>query len=337
MDDILELGLIDLETWCLARGLKKFTATQVFQWLYQKKVTSFAEMTNVAKQARAVLSEHFIVGHLEITERYHSTQDGSTKFLMKLVDGRTVESVLMPQKGRLTLCVSSQVGCAMGCTFCKTAEMKLVRNLTTAEILGQLIGAQRESEQRISNVVMMGMGEPLHNYEAVIQAVNRMTDPKALQMSNRKVTVSTVGLAPEIERFGLDTRVKLALSLNATHEAGRLEVMPVTRKYPLDEVLAACKKYTTLTKHRVTLEYVMMAGVNDTPEDHKRLARIASVFPCKINLIPYNPFPGSPYQRPAESSIMDFHKYLADRHFQVNIRYSKGLDIMGACGQLATR
>lgn len=337
MNNILDLSIPALETWCLEQGLKKFAVGQILQWLYQKRVTSFEQMTNISKEARERLLANFEIGRLEIVERHHSQVDGSTKFLLRLKDGKAVESVLMPQKNRLTICISSQVGCAMGCEFCKTAEMKLVRNLTVGEILGQILEIQRESKERISNVVMMGMGEPLHNYDAVIQAVNQMTHPRAMMLSTRKVTVSTVGLAPEIEKFGHDTKVKLALSLNATTEEGRLHVMPITRKYPLSRVMEACKNYARLTKHKVTFEYVMMAGVNDTPEDQKRLAQLASHVPCKINLIPYNAYPGSPFQRPSEESIMAFHKYLADRHFQVNIRYSKGPDIMAACGQLYQR
>jgi 23S rRNA (adenine2503-C2)-methyltransferase len=242
----------------------------------------------------------------------------------------------MPQKNRTTLCISSQVGCAMGCKFCKTAEMKLIRNLTQGEILGQILGVQEElpPEDRISNIVLMGMGEPLHNYDTVIHAIELMTDDMALGLSQRKITVSTVGLAPEIERFGKDTKVKLALSLNATTEEGRLDLMPITRKYPLERVIEACRNYAFGSKHKVTFEYVMMAGINDSLEDAKRLVQIGSHVPCKINLIPYNEYPRSPYKRPSEENIRTFFKYLADRHFQVNIRYSKGLDVMAACGQL---
>lgn len=225
----------------------------------------------------------------------------------------------------------------MGCAFCKTAEMKLVRNLTQGEILGQILEVQRElsPEDRITNIVMMGMGEPLHNFEPVVSAIRIMTDPKGIGISQRKVTVSTVGLAPEIERFGRESGVKLALSLNATTEEGRRELMPITRRYPLERVIEACKNYALGDKRRrVTLEYVMMAGVNDSPEDAQRLVKIASHLPCKINLIPYNEYPSSPYKRPSEEGIRNFFQYLADRNFQVNIRYSKGLDVMGACGQL---
>jgi 23S rRNA (adenine2503-C2)-methyltransferase len=338
MQNILDLSKTELADWLVANGLKKFALTQILQWLYQKRVDSFEQMTNISKEARDLLSEGFFIRRLEVGARHRSALDGSTKYLFRLPDGSAIESVLMPIKTRMTLCISSQVGCAMGCKFCKTAEMKLMRNLTQGEILGQILGVQLELPpgERISNIVMMGMGEPFHNYENVIHSIQLMTDDMALGISQRKITVSTVGLAPEIERFAKDTKVKLALSLNATTEEGRLELMPITRKYPLEQVIEACRNYAFNSKHKVTFEYVMMAGINDSLEDAKRLARIGSRVPCKINLIPYNAYPGSPYTRPSEEKIKTFFTYLADRNFQVNIRYSKGLDVMAACGQLAT-
>lgn len=335
--NILDLSKNQLEAWLLGHGLKKYALNQILQWLYQKRVASFEAMTNLAKETRALLTEYFEIHTLEVGERHHSAVDGSTKYLFVLSDGNKIESVLMPQKGRTTLCVSSQVGCAMGCRFCKTAEMKLVRNLTQGEILGQILEVQKEMppEEHITNIVMMGMGEPLHNYEVLIPALQLMVDDFALGLSQRKITVSTVGLAPEIERFGKDTGVKLALSLNATTEEGREGLMPITKKYSLERVIEACRNYALGSKHKVTFEYVMMAGVNDTLEDAKRIAKIGARVPCKINLIPYNEYPGSPFQRPSEGKIREFFKFLADRNFQVNIRYSKGLDVQAACGQLA--
>jgi 23S rRNA (adenine2503-C2)-methyltransferase len=342
-------------------------------------VSGFEEMTNLSKEARTLLSECFTIDSLKILERHRSPTDGSTKYLLQLADGKTVESVLMPIENksgkRTTICISSQVGCAMGCEFCRTAEMKLMRNLSQGEILGQILAVQddmaskfnsdrasagsdslrpddrsershaertdeghggRAVSPHISNVVMMGMGEPLHNYDNVIGSIRLMVDDFAIGISQRKITVSTVGLAPEIERFGKDVKVKLALSLNATTEEGRLKLMPITKKYPLDAVIEACKNYTRGSKHKVTFEYVMLSGINDTPDDMKRLAQIASHVPNKINLIPYNEYPGSPYKRPPNETLMKFFDYLTQRHFQVNIRYSKGLDVLAACGQLAT-
>ncbi len=338
VQNILDLPKKNLEAWLLKNGLKKFALNQILQWLYQKKVSSFEEMSNISQEARQKLSENFEIKRLKIVEQHRSSLDGSTKYLFQLCDGRAVESVLMPIKNRTTLCVSSQVGCAMGCNFCRTAEMKLVRNLTQGEILGQVLGAQAElaERERISNIVFMGMGEPLHNYQSVISSLDLLIDDFAFKISRRKITVSTVGLAPEIEKFAVDAKVKLALSLNATTEEGRLKMMPITKKYPLERVIEACIKYARLSKNRVTFEYVMLAGVNDELEDAKRIARIGSRVPCKINLIPYNEYPGSPYKRPTEEKIKTFFKFLADKNFQVNIRYSKGLDVLAACGQLAT-
>ncbi|HSA58184.1 MAG TPA: 23S rRNA (adenine(2503)-C(2))-methyltransferase RlmN [bacterium] len=336
--NILDLSKKDLENWLLEHGLKKYALNQILQWLYQKRAASFEEMSNIAKEARAALAEHFEIRRLEVDARHHSPTDLSTKYLFRLNDGNSVETVLMPQKNRTTLCISSQVGCAMGCRFCRTSEMKLVRNLTQGEILGQILGVQGELPpgEKITNIVMMGMGEPFHNYDTVIDALQLMTDDFALGLSQRKITVSTVGLAPEIVRFGKDSGAKLALSLNATTEEGRAALMPVTKRYSLEEVIEACRTYAFGSKHKVTFEYVMMAGVNDTIEDAKRIAKIGARVPCKINLIPYNEYPGSPFKRPSEENIRAFFKHLADKHFQVNIRYSKGLDVLAACGQLAT-
>ncbi len=337
--NILDLSKPALAETLAAHGLKSYALNQILQWLYQKKVRSFDEMTDLSKQTREVLNRHFEIRYLEKAESHTSPIDGSTKYLFRLSDGRSVESVLMPWKTRTTLCLSSQVGCAMGCTFCRTAEMKLVRNLSQGEILGQILGVQAEMEEgkRISNIVMMGMGEPFHNYDTLLDSLKLMTDDFALGLSQRRITVSTVGLAPEIEKFAEDSKVKLALSLNATTEEGRLEIMPITRKYPLERVIEACRKYAMKTGNRVTFEYVMMGGLNDAIEDAKRIAKIGAKVPCKINLIPYNEYPGSPFKRPSEEKIQAFFRHLADKHFQVNIRYSKGLDVLAACGQLATK
>ncbi|HEX5038263.1 MAG TPA: 23S rRNA (adenine(2503)-C(2))-methyltransferase RlmN, partial [bacterium] len=286
--NILDLTKTELEAWLLEHGLKKYALNQILQWLYQKRATSFDEMSNVSKEARAILAEHFEIRHLEVDARHHSPTDFSTKYLFRLADGGSIESVLMPQKGRTTLCISSQVGCAMGCRFCRTAEMKLLRNLTQGEILGQIMGVQRELPpgEKITNIVMMGMGEPFHNYDTVIGSLKLMTDDFALGLSQRRITVSTVGLAPEIVKFGKDSGAKLALSLNATTEEGREALMPVTKRYSLEEVIEACREYALGSKHKVTFEYVMMAGVNDSIDDAKRIAKIGARVPCKINLIP---------------------------------------------------
>lgn len=336
--DIKDLSITTLQENVLAMGCKRYVADQVLSWLFKEKAITFEAMTNLAKRARTLLAEKFHIGALTTEKILHST-DGSRKFLFRLKDGQTIESVLMPYKDRLTLCISSQVGCAMGCKFCRTATMGLIRNLSQGEILEQVLAAQRELEpgQRITNIVLMGMGEPLHNYQNVISALKILRHPKAFGFGKKQITVSTSGLASAIEKFGNDADCKLALSLNATEDSFRKVIMPVNQSYPMAKLNQACRKYNDLTKQAITIEYVMFAGLNDTPQDVQRLCRFLSNLKAKINLIPYNEYPGSPYRRPSEEAVRQFQHALSDKHFQVNVRYSKGLDILGACGQLATK
>ncbi|MBI4223894.1 MAG: 23S rRNA (adenine(2503)-C(2))-methyltransferase RlmN, partial [Deltaproteobacteria bacterium] len=334
---IKDLALQALAETVAGLGEKPYAAIQTISWLYRQRAASFEEMTNLAQKVRQRLAQTFSIGRLTLEEERRSA-DGSRKFLFKLNDGQKIESVLMPHKNRLTLCVSSQVGCAMGCKFCRTASMGLVRHLTQGEILEQVLAAQRALEpgQKITNIVFMGMGEPLHNYDNVISSLKILRHPKGFGFGKKQITVSTSGLAKAIEKFGEDADVKLALSLNAASDPFRDEIMPVNKRYPLERLGRACRHYNDLTRQAITMEYVMFAGLNDRPEDVKQLCRFLSNLKAKINLIPYNEYPGSPYRRPTEAAVRRFHKSLADRHFQVNIRYSKGLDILGACGQLAT-
>ncbi len=349
-ENLYNLSLDQLKNWVAAQGLKPYAATQLVQWLYEKGAVDFDDMTNVSKQARALLSESFALTPLEEVQRFLST-DGSVKFGFKLADGEIIESVLMPISGRVTLCVSSQVGCAMGCRFCKTAEMKLRRNLSQGEILGQVMAArsflasndeaavqlkEAAQYQRLSNIVFMGMGEPLHNFEAVVGAVDLLLDDRAFNFSRKKITVSTSGLAPQIKEFGARVPAKLAVSLNATNDTVRTEIMPINRRHDLKELMAACRTYAEYGHGVVTFEYVLLGGVNDSLVDAKELVSLIANTPCKLNLIPFNEYPESTYRRPEPESIRQFHKYLAERGFQVNIRYSKGLDVLAACGQLAT-
>ncbi len=349
--NIYDLSMPALEGWVHAHGLKPYAAIQLIQWLYQKRVHAFAEMTNLSKDARELLENSFELRTAEIVDRSVST-DSSVKFVLRLHDEALIESVLMPQTQRITLCVSSQVGCAMGCRFCKTAEMKLVRNLTQGEIIAQVMVAIRflESEDpvaaallaestcdHVSNLVFMGMGEPLHNLRPVVDSIHLLLEDRAFNFSRRKITVSTSGLAPEIREFAEAVPVKLAVSLNATNDALRTEIMPINKRYDLAELMAACRDYAKIRDGVVTFEYVMLKDVNDTPEHAAELVRLIAHTPCKINLIPFNDYPESPYQRPSEASLIAFHHYLADRDFQVNIRYSKGLDVLAACGQLAVK
>ncbi len=348
--NLYDLSLQDLQDWVETHDLKPFAVTQMVQWLYDKRVDSIEEMSNVSKTARTLLLEQFSLPQFETVQTHVST-DASLKFVHRLTDGEMIESVLMPQARRITLCVSSQVGCAMGCTFCKTAEMKLKRQLSQGEILGQVLAAFKfmvsgspEAKQlqdsaetdHISNIVFMGMGEPLHNLDAVVEAVRILLDQRAFNFSRKKITVSTSGLAPQIVQFAKEVPARLAVSLNASNDRLRTEIMPINRRHDLQELLAACKEYARLSGGMATLEYVLLRDLNDTLEHAAELVRLISKTPCKLNLIPFNPYPGSPYKRPEEERIKQFHTYLADRGFQVNIRYSKGLDVLAACGQLAT-
>lgn len=336
--DIKDCSIRDLAEAVAGLGEKPYSALQTLQWLFRAKVDSFAAMTNLSQNLRGRLSQTFSIGRLT-TDKVLDSVDGSRKFLFQLQDGKKVETILMPHRERLTLCISSQVGCAMGCTFCRTATMGLVRHLTQGEILEQVLTVQRQLEpgQKITNIVFMGMGEPLHNYENVIAALQILRHPKAFGFGKKQITVSTSGLASAIEKFGADTDVRLALSLNAAGDVLRKEIMPVGRRYSLARLNRACRTYNDLTRQAVTMEYVLFAGLNDQPEDVRQLCRFLANLQVKVNLIPYNEYPGSPYRRPSDEAVRRFQKALASRHFQVNIRYSKGLDILGACGQLATR
>lgn len=279
-NNIYDLSEAELSEWVIAHDLKPYTATQLIDWLYGKRVSSFEEMTNLSKAARAALQDAFEIRRLQEARRHVST-DGSVKFGFQLADGEVIESVLMPQKNRITLCLSSQVGCAMGCGFCKTAEMKLKRNLSQGEILGQVLAAMdfldleapetqhlksAAGQERVSNIVFMGMGEPLHNLDPVVAAVRILIDPKAFHLSHNKVVVSTSGLAPQIRQFAAAVPAKLAVSLNATNDALRTKIMPINRRYDLKEVIAACQDYARIHGSGVTFEYVLLKDVNDTPE-----------------------------------------------------------------------
>jgi 23S rRNA (adenine2503-C2)-methyltransferase len=267
--------------------------------------------------------------------------DGTRKYLFNLADGHAVESVLIPIEGRNTVCISSQVGCAMACEFCLTGTFRLSRNLTTAEIVNQVMAIRRDvraSGEEIRNIVMMGMGEPLHNLDSVIPAVRIMIDGNGLQLSNRRVTVSTCGLVPEMERLGREVpTINLAVSLNATTDELRDRIMPVNRRYPLKALLQACKDFPLPGRRKITFEYVLLGGVNDSLQDAKRLLRLISDIPNKVNLIPFNEHEGCGFKAPTQEAIDAFHAYLIDRHVTVITRDSRGGDISAACGQLKGR
>jgi 23S rRNA (adenine2503-C2)-methyltransferase len=362
--DLKNFTLPALEQFLKGQGKERFRALQIFKWIYQQDASSFEEMTNISKALRTEMAETAYISNLE-QETVEEGRDGTRKYLFNLGDGHAVESVLIPIEGRNTLCISSQVGCAMACEFCLTGTFKLTRNLTTAEIINQIMAVMRDlilnppampacggvtsvknddedgddeepvSPATIRNIVMMGMGEPLHNLDNVIPAIQIMIDGNGLQLSNRRVTVSTCGLVPEMERLGREVpNVNLAVSLNATTDELRNRIMPVNRRYPLKELLNACRKFPLPGRRKVTFEYVMMGGVNDSLEDAKRLLRLISDIPNKVNLIPFNEHEGCGFKAPTQAAIDAFHTYLIDRHVTVITRDSRGGDISAACGQL---
>lgn len=332
--DLKNLSLPMLEQFLQGQGKERYRALQLFKWLYQQDAASFEEMTNISKALRAELDRTAFISNLE-PEAVEVGGDGTRKYLFRLGDGNAVESVLIPDEDHNTLCISSQAGCAMACAFCLTGTFHLTRNLTTAEIVNQIMAVRRDVEVR--NIVMMGMGEPLHNLDNVIPALQIMLDGNGLQISNRRLTVSTCGLVPEIERLGQAVTVNLAVSLNATTDELRDRIMPVNKRYPIAVLMAALKRYPLPGNRKITIEYVLLGGLNDTAEDAKRLVRLLSDIPCKINLIPFNPHEAADFKPPTRAAIDYFHKYLLDRNFTVITRSSRGDDISAACGQLKGR
>ena len=329
--DLKNLTLPALEAFLQGQGKERYRAVQIFKWLYQHDVGSFEAMTNVSKTLRAELAQSAWISRLE-PEAVEIGKDGTRKYLFRLEDGNAVESVVIPDEDRNTLCISSQAGCAMQCAFCLTGTFQLTRNLTTAEIVNQILAVRRDVE--IRNIVMMGMGEPLHNLENVIPALQIMVDDNGLQFSTRRVTVSTCGLVPELERLGREVTVNLAVSLNATTDELRDRIMPVNKAYPIATLLAALKRFPLPGRRKITIEYVLLGGLNDTPDDAKRLVRLLSDIPWKLNLIPFNPHEAADFVPPTRAALDAFHKYLLDRHFTVITRDSRGSDISAACGQL---
>ena len=320
-------------------GASRFRATQLFEWVYRKGVTDFEVMTNIGRELRDKLAAVFFFPKARIHERQISS-DGTRKYLFEVEGGDLVESVMIKQPNRMTLCVSSQVGCAMGCKFCRTATMGLKRSLSTSEIIRQDNGVIEDAKSfgdAFSNIVFMGMGEPLHNFDGVTRAVKILTDQYGFSMSPRKVTVSTVGLVPAIRKLAASgVSVSLAVSLNATTDEVRSQVMPVNHRYPISELLAAIKEFPVGPRKKVTIEYVMLGGINDTQEDMRRLAAMMRGMPVKINLIPYNDNAGLGFDSPTREWVHTWQRYLNTQGQQAFIRWSKGQDIAAACGQLAT-
>lgn len=330
------LDRAELEAWLDARGIPRYRAHQIRRWLFRKRAASFECMTDLSGELRRALARDFVVGGL-VMQRRLSSRDGSVKYLFRLSDGNAVETVHIPEQDRVTLCVSTQAGCGLGCVFCATARMGLKRNLTQAEILGQVLEAQRRRPEgeRISNLVFMGMGEPLANYDAVRGALDVLTDAHSgMGVSPRKITVSTVGLLPQMRRLMEETGVNLAVSLHSVRDQVRSELMPVNRKYPVSQLLDCCRSLPLPRRKRITFEYLLIRGLNDRVEDATELAAKLRGIRCKVNLIPFNPHEGSSFRRPPDRTIEMFAEKLRRRRIQAHVRRPRGDDIQAACGQL---
>ena len=325
--------------WLAADGEAPYRADQILRWIYRDQVDRFEAMTNLKQALRERLADTFTIGRLHL--RGHETAgDGTQKFLFELTDGERIESVLIPERNHFTLCVSSQVGCAQDCRFCLTARGGFRRNLSPGEILAQVRDIRRglAAPEQLTNIVFMGMGEPLANYRHLIAAIGMLRDNKVgFGFSKRKITVSTAGLVPRMADLGRDTDVGLAVSLNATDNETRNRLMPINRRYPLEMLLGACRRYPLAPQRWITFEYILIEGVNDTPEDAHRLADLLRPIRAKINLIPFNAHAGCRYRCPDETSIQAFQKILVDQHYTAIIRQSKGREISAACGQLRAR
>lgn len=318
-------------------GFPAYRAKQLYYWMYKRGVSSFDDMNNIAKDFRAWLHTHCEIGHIEISEKREGA-DGSKKLLFKLHDGKIVEGVLMREKQRLILCVSSQVGCAVACTFCMTGFGGFRRQMTAGEIVSQILLAQHvvSPDEPLRNLVFMGMGEPMLNLDQVIPALRILTDNDGAAIAARRITVSTSGILPGIKTLGeADLGVNIAISLNASNNAVRNEIMPINKRYPIEDLLQTCWDFPLAKRRRITFEYVLLGGLNDSLENAKELSVLLKGSSCKINLIPWNPDPHLPFKRPTEETIRNFQEFLISRHFTVSIRYSKGVDIGAACGQLA--
>jgi len=344
LGDLRSLSAPDLAQLVAELGEQPFRAKQIYRGIHQRGARSLDELTDLPRSLREKLAAHGTLDGLAIDLTQEST-DGTLKYRLKTGDGRFLEAVFMPEGARHTLCVSSQVGCAMGCAFCRTASMGLVRNLTTGEILDQIYTVERDlrsrgvggagAERILTNLVFMGMGEPLHNLDNLLPALESLLAEDGMHLSHRHITVSTSGLVPEIERFGRESTVKLAISLNGTNDVQRARLMPVNRKYPLKRLLEACRSFPSRIGRRLTFEYVLLEGENDSEADVDRLARLAKSVPAKVNLIAYNENPGLGFRSPPEARVKAFRAALEHRGVDAFIRKNRGRDIAAACGQLA--
>lgn len=335
MQNIKDLTLSEIEQRLASLGEKPYKALQVFVWVFHGGAGSFDEMTNLSKELREKLKANFCISQPKIIVKQES-KDGTKKLLLELEDKNHIECVLIPEEDRLTLCISSQAGCPLDCAFCITGRGGFVRDLKLSEMIDQVFAARSllSAGRKVTNLVLMGMGEPFLNYDGVIKFLNIAVHQKGMGFAPKRVTVSTSGIVPMIERLGKETKVNLAVSLNATTDEIRNRLMPINKKYPLKILLDACRRYPAVRNRHITFEYILIKDVNDSAEDAKRLVKLLKDIRCKINLIPFNPFPGAEFERPADKTISDFQKILMDSRYVAIIRASKGQDISAACGQL---
>jgi 23S rRNA (adenine2503-C2)-methyltransferase len=343
--DLADMTREELAAFVVGAGEPRFRGDQVFHWIWGRLATSFDEMTDLPAALRARLAASARIGQVHV-ERVDTSSDGTRKFLVGLADGRAVEMVLIPEERRMTLCISSQVGCALACAFCATGTMGLARNLTAGEIAGQVALAVRDLRERpheghpdrerpVTNVVYMGMGEPLHNYDNVLKSLRILTDEKGLAFAPRRITVSTVGLVPQMLELGQAMPVTLAVSLHAPNDVVRGSIMPINKRYGLAEVIEACRRFPLKARARITFEYVLLAGVNDRQQDADELAKALQGLRCKVNLIPWNEHPGAAFRRPSDAAVAAFAGRLESHGITCMVRTTRGRDIAAACGQLA--
>ncbi len=335
--DFKDLDLEETKSWVEKWGLEGYRAEQIRRWVFHHHVASFDEMTTLSKEVRTYIKAHATISQLKIAKTQTSL-DGTRKFLFELADGNSIESVLIPERDHFTACISSQVGCAMGCRFCLTARQGFTRNLRSSEIVNQVIRIKQSMDEpdKLTNIVFMGMGEPLANYQAVAGAIRNIIAPDALNYSRRRVTLSTCGLVPEIERLGDDLPINLAISLNAADDTTRSFLMPINRKYPLGDLMEVLRRFPLPRGRRITFEYILIKEVNDRPTDARALTRLLKHIKAKINLIPFNPYDGSRFEPSHKERILRFQKELINGNYTATIRKSKGGDISAACGQLTT-
>lgn len=347
--DLVGLSRQELQETLVEIGEKPFRAKQVWHWIYHQGVTDFSKMSSIAKPLQAKLAEYFIIGRPEVSAEHHS-QDETRKFLFRFRDGQEAETVYIPDRkeDRGAVCISSQVGCTLSCTFCHTGTQKLVRNLGAAEIVGQFMAA-RDSYQEwpspsgdtprlLSTIVLMGMGEPLYNYDNIAKAMKIIMDDEGIALSRRRITLSTSGVVPMMDKCGEELGINLAISLHAVHNDLRNELVPLNRKYPIEELIEACRRYPAASNsRRITFEYIMIRGVNDTDADARELVRLIRGLPAKVNLIPFNPWPGSDYKPSYKERLARFAEIIMNAGYSAPIRMPRGRDILAACGQLKTQ